>query len=79
MTPKKKANKFPYRGWVIPIYTSKKLDSIEFDSVILCHEYFSQGYVGVREEVEEYFTRHSLNPALKIPIGDNLSIAIIKP
>lgn len=43
--------------------------------VILIHEYFSQGYVGVREAVEEFSKVHSL---IKLPIGDNLSIAIIK-
>lgn len=46
--------------------------------VILVHEYFSQGYVGVREAVNEFFTNKKLNNALKIPIGDRLSIAIIK-
>lgn len=46
--------------------------------VILIHEYFSAGYVGVREAVNEFMQEFMLNPALKIPIGDNLSIAIIK-
>lgn len=48
--------------------------------VILIHEYFSQGYVGVREAVEE-FIASSANKGenlLKMPIGDHLSIAIIK-
>lgn len=47
--------------------------------VILIHEYFSSGYVGVREAVSEFMRKNALNPALKLPIGDNLSIAIIKP
>ena len=46
--------------------------------VILIHEYFSSGYVGVREAVSEFMHKSHLNPALKLPIGDNLSIAIIK-
>lgn len=47
--------------------------------VILIHEYFSSGYVGVREAVSEFMHKNALSPALKLPIGDNLSIAIIKP
>lgn len=45
--------------------------------VILIHEYFSQGYVGVKEAVREFYTRTGCN-ATKIPIGDSLSIAVIK-
>lgn len=46
--------------------------------VILIHEYFSNGYVGVREAVSEFFAEFSLQIWQKIPIGDNLSIAVIK-
>ncbi len=46
--------------------------------VVLIHEYFSQGYVGVKKAVDEFFASHHLNPACKVPIGDNLSIAVIK-
>lgn len=60
---------------------------INHGGIILVHEYFSQGYVGVKEAVEEFLTElESLENqdgqretrAIKIPIGDNLSIAIIK-
>ncbi|MGX3010349.1 TylF/MycF/NovP-related O-methyltransferase [Helicobacter sp. 23-1044] len=46
--------------------------------VILIHEYFSAGYVGVREAVSEFMSECGLSNAQKLPIGDNLSIAIIK-
>ncbi len=46
--------------------------------VILIHEYFSSGYVGVREAVGEFMTNRGLKAWQKLPIGDNLSIAIIK-
>lgn len=46
--------------------------------VILIHEYFSQGYVGVKEAVNEFLKNHNLGSAFKVPIGDHLSIAIIK-
>lgn len=55
--------------------------------VILIHEYFSQGYVGVKEAVEEFLSEldglkdkdvQTSDRAVKIPIGDNLSIAIIR-
>ncbi len=45
--------------------------------VILCHEYFSQGYVGVREAVMEFIAESS-DKIYTLPIGDNLSIALIK-
>lgn len=45
--------------------------------VVLVHEYFSQGYVGVKEAVEEYLSENGAGVA-KLPIGDNLSIALIK-
>ncbi|BAM12288.1 putative O-methyltransferase [Helicobacter cinaedi PAGU611] len=45
--------------------------------VILCHEYFSQGYVGVREAVMEFIAESS-DEIYTLPIGDNLSIALIK-
>lgn len=46
--------------------------------VILIHEYFSAGYVGVREAVAEFFAESKLKAWQKLPIGDNLSIAVIK-
>lgn len=46
--------------------------------VILVHEYFSQGYVGVKEAVHEFCQSHKIDSALKVPIGDSLSIAVIK-
>ncbi|WP_238700395.1 TylF/MycF family methyltransferase [Helicobacter jaachi] len=46
--------------------------------VILIHEYFSNGYVGVRAAVQEFFAKQNLKSFQKIPIGDNLSIAILK-
>lgn len=46
--------------------------------VILIHEYFSQGYIGVKEAVNEFLKNHNLGSAFKVPIGDHLSIAIIK-
>lgn len=45
--------------------------------VILVHEYFSAGYVGVKEAVLEFISKKE-GSIYKIPIGDNLSIAIIK-
>lgn len=45
--------------------------------VILIHEYFSQGYVGVKEAVEEFLSENG-EGVVKLPIGDNLSIALIK-
>ncbi len=44
--------------------------------VILVHEYFFCGYVGVREAVEEFIQDNKY--VHKMPIGDNLSMAIIK-
>lgn len=46
--------------------------------VILIHEYFSAGYVGVKEAVNEFMSEYNLSNTQKLPIGDNLSIAIIK-
>lgn len=46
--------------------------------VILIHEYFSNGYVGVAKAVGEFMSEFGLSDAQKLPIGDNLSIAIIK-
>lgn len=46
--------------------------------VILIHEYFSAGYVGVKKAVYEFMSEYNLSIAQKLPIGDNLSIAIIK-
>ncbi|MCH5314259.1 MAG: class I SAM-dependent methyltransferase, partial [Helicobacter sp.] len=47
------------------------------NGVILIHEYFSQGYVGVKEAVEAFIKAHK-EPIYKMPIGDSLSIALIK-
>lgn len=46
--------------------------------VILIHEYFSAGYVGVKKAVNEFMHKFGLCNFQKLPIGDNLSIAIIK-
>lgn len=46
--------------------------------VILIHEYFSNGYVGVRKAVSEFMEDFNLKSYQKFPIGDNLSIAIVK-
>ena len=46
--------------------------------VILIHEYFSAGYVGVKKAVNEFVHKFGLCNFQKLPIGDNLSIAIIK-
>ena len=46
--------------------------------VILIHEYFSAGYVGVKKAVNEFVRKFGLCNFQKLPIGDNLSIAIIK-
>lgn len=46
--------------------------------VILIHEYFSAGYVGVKKAVNEFAHKFGLCDFQKLPIGDNLSIAIIK-
>lgn len=45
--------------------------------VVLIHEYFSQGYVGVKEAVCEYLAQ-SNEAICALPIGDSLSIALIK-
>lgn len=45
--------------------------------VILVHDYFSDTYPGVKKALEE-FERES-GPLLKTPIGDKISIAILKP
>ena len=43
---------------------------------ILIHDYFNEGYPGIKRAVDEY---EEINGKLvKIPIGDNYSIAIIK-
>lgn len=44
--------------------------------VILVHEYFSQGYIGVKKAVDEFLQEYKNISFL--PIGDSLSIAIIK-
>ncbi len=46
--------------------------------VILIHEYFSKGYVGVKKAVEEFMKENALKEWHKMPIGDQLSIAIRK-
>ncbi len=46
--------------------------------VILIHEYFSPGYVGVRQAVLEFMAENALADYQKMPIGDNLSVAILK-
>nr|WP_052062300.1 TylF/MycF/NovP-related O-methyltransferase [Helicobacter saguini] len=46
--------------------------------IILVHEYFSNGYVGVKKAVDEFFIESKLPTFHKFPIGDNLSIAILK-
>ncbi|RAX57062.1 methyltransferase [Helicobacter monodelphidis] len=43
--------------------------------VILVHEYFSQGYIGVKKAVLEFLQESN---AMSLPIGDSLSIAILK-
>lgn len=43
--------------------------------IILIHDYFSDNYLGVRQAVNEYEEK---NKIIKMPIGDNCSIAIIK-
>lgn len=48
---------------------------MELGGVILIHEYFSLGYKGVKKAVDEFITRNNILP---IPIGDSLSIAILK-
>ena len=46
--------------------------------MILCHEYFSQGYVGVRTDAVMEFIAEFSDEIYTLPIGDNLSIALIK-
>ena len=44
---------------------------------ILIHDYFMASYPNVKKAVEEYQNSYHTN-LVKIPIGDDLSIAIIK-
>ena len=44
--------------------------------VILVHEYFSKGYIGVKKAVDEFLDKNQ--DACFMPIGDSLSIAILK-
>ena len=46
--------------------------------VILVHEYFSTGYLGVQKAVNEFFEKNRLPFWHKMPIGDQLSVAILK-
>lgn len=46
--------------------------------VILIHEYFSKGYLGVQQAVNEFMQQYHLQAWHKMPIGDHLSIAICK-
>lgn len=43
--------------------------------IILVHDYFSEGYPGVRQAVSEFCEKYNLN---SFPIGDDISIAIQK-
>lgn len=43
--------------------------------VILIHEYFSKGYKGVKKAYEDFSADKNI---ISLPIGDNLSLAIIK-
>lgn len=45
--------------------------------VILVHDYFSATYPGVKKALEEF--ERECGPLLKLPIGDKISIAILKP
>ena len=43
--------------------------------IILIHDYYSLGYIGVRQAVSEFCEKYNLN---SFPIGDDISIAIQK-
>lgn len=46
--------------------------------IILIHDYFSDAYSNVRQAVEDYEKNYSVR-LITIPIGDDMSIAIMKP
>lgn len=45
-------------------------------SIILIHDYFNEGYKGVKQAVEDFADKEP--QLITVPIGDNYSIAIIK-
>lgn len=45
--------------------------------VILIHDYFNPGYLGVSKAVQDYEKEIGVS-LYKLPIGDNCSIAILK-
>ncbi len=46
-------------------------------AVMLIHDYYSTGYFGVKQAVEDYEQQTGVN-LVKLPIGDDCSLAIVK-
>jgi hypothetical protein len=52
-------------------------DAMIYGGVILCHDYYSTEYPGTKQAVEDYEKLIGMK-LLKLPIGDQYSIAIVK-
>ncbi len=63
-----------------PIYEGIKFfyPKLISGGTLLIHDYFSDAYPNVRQAVEDYEKNYAVQ-LIRTPIGDDMSIAIIKP